>query len=172
MCTFAQWGPIISALTTLVVGMMVAAIAYRQWRVAHEKLIVDLFDKRFSVYNDARDAVRAFWYPPNFDDPFEVKKAAGDAIKIGHENTQIVKLHEVGRRARFLFDSDVAEKIKAVRDALIHYSTHDATPWDELEQEKKRHLSQKYVEAQKASNEFPEELARACEKYMRITRAL
>ncbi|TGS46404.1 MULTISPECIES: hypothetical protein [unclassified Mesorhizobium] len=163
MNSLAQWGPIISAGATLFVGFMVALIAYRQWRVAHEKLIVDLFDKRFAVYNDAREAVRGFWL------------VQGDELeKRIHHNEQITKLHEVGRRARFLFGREVAEKIKVARDALIDATSfeYSLTPHDELSADERKRRSLAVANAHKIAAKFPEELASAVEKYMQITRAL
>jgi hypothetical protein len=45
---------IVQALGPMVVALVVAAIAgliaYRQWKTAHDKLRLDLFDKRFNIY--------------------------------------------------------------------------------------------------------------------------
>jgi hypothetical protein len=34
-------------LTTLVLGLVAGYIAWRQWRTAHDRLILDLFERRF-----------------------------------------------------------------------------------------------------------------------------
>ena len=41
---------IVQALTTLVLGCVAAYIAWRQWRTSHYRLVFDLFEKRFAVY--------------------------------------------------------------------------------------------------------------------------
>lgn len=45
-----DWFDYASALTPLLVALFVAYIAYRQWRVARQKLRLDLYNKRFAVF--------------------------------------------------------------------------------------------------------------------------
>ena len=54
----AHWTAYVTALTVPVLATLGAAIAYRQWRTAQNKLKLDLFDKRMLVYQAARDALR------------------------------------------------------------------------------------------------------------------
>lgn len=61
-----QWlqalGP---TLVTFAIGMFGGYIAWRQWRTAQDKIQLDLFDKRFSVYLDTfRDHK---WLPEHND---------------------------------------------------------------------------------------------------------
>lgn len=42
---------------TLIIGACVAYVAWQQWRTARRKLILDLFDRRLSVYRRILDAV-------------------------------------------------------------------------------------------------------------------
>jgi hypothetical protein len=39
-----------TAVVALVIGLVAALIAYRQYRVAHAKLSLDLFDKRYAIF--------------------------------------------------------------------------------------------------------------------------
>lgn len=41
-----------AAFVALVIGLIAASIAYRQYRVAHAKLKLDLFDKRYTIFLD------------------------------------------------------------------------------------------------------------------------
>ena len=50
-----RWTTLLSALLTPAVAVLGIFIAYRQWRLAQEKLKLDLFDKRFKVYEAARE---------------------------------------------------------------------------------------------------------------------
>ncbi len=50
-----HWTTFLSALLTPAVAVFGIFIAYRQWRLAQEKLKLDLFDKRFEVYEAARE---------------------------------------------------------------------------------------------------------------------
>ena len=46
-----------STLSVLVIGGIGAYIAWRQWRTAHDKLKLDLFDRRLTAYRKLTDAV-------------------------------------------------------------------------------------------------------------------
>ena len=43
---------IIQALTTLVLGWVAGFIAWRQWRTSHDRLVLDLFERRFQVFQE------------------------------------------------------------------------------------------------------------------------
>lgn len=49
-----HWTQYLAALSTPTVAVFGSIIAYRQWRTAQNKLKLDLFEKRFVVYNAAR----------------------------------------------------------------------------------------------------------------------
>lgn len=44
-------------LVTAFIAAIVAVIAFLQWQTAREKVLLDLFDKRFEVYDELRAAV-------------------------------------------------------------------------------------------------------------------
>jgi len=46
-----------SALLTPLIAIMVAYIAYRQWRTAHDKFMLDMFDRRLAIHAAARDLI-------------------------------------------------------------------------------------------------------------------
>lgn len=48
------WTTYLSAFSVPAIAVLGAAIAYRQWRTAQNKLKLDLFEKRFAVYDAAR----------------------------------------------------------------------------------------------------------------------
>lgn len=54
-CTDPHWTAYATALMTPVVAVIGAGIAWRQSRTAQNKLKLDLFEKRFAVYNKARN---------------------------------------------------------------------------------------------------------------------
>jgi hypothetical protein len=51
------WVQYLQALLTPTIAVAVSIIAYRQWRTAHSKLVLDLFEKRLSVYHQVRKAI-------------------------------------------------------------------------------------------------------------------
>lgn len=48
-----HWTTYLSALLVPIIAVLGIAIAYRQWRTAQNKLKLDLFEKRFGVYDAA-----------------------------------------------------------------------------------------------------------------------
>ncbi|WP_250504682.1 hypothetical protein [Caballeronia sp. AZ7_KS35] len=54
-----HWTAYVSALMVPLVAVLGVAIAYRQWRTAQNKLKLDLFEKRFAVYDAARRLLSA-----------------------------------------------------------------------------------------------------------------
>jgi len=49
-----HWTAYLTALLTPTVAILGAFIAFRQWKLAQNKLKLDLFDRRFKVYEAAR----------------------------------------------------------------------------------------------------------------------
>lgn len=52
-----HWTAYVTALSLPLVAAFGALIAYRQWRTAQNKLKLDLFERRMSVYQSARDMI-------------------------------------------------------------------------------------------------------------------
>lgn len=50
----AQWAQLI---VTGAIAVFAAFIAYRQWRTAHQRVVLDLFERRMTVYDDARSVI-------------------------------------------------------------------------------------------------------------------
>lgn len=46
---------VLSALLTPTIAVLGSVIAYRQWLTARRKLMLDLFDRRFAIYDAARN---------------------------------------------------------------------------------------------------------------------
>ncbi|MDX8530086.1 hypothetical protein RFM41_12105 [Mesorhizobium sp. VK25A] len=51
------WVQYLQSLLTPTIALAVGIIAYRQWKTAHSKLVLDLFEKRLDVYRHVRSAV-------------------------------------------------------------------------------------------------------------------
>jgi hypothetical protein len=52
-----SWVAISSALLTPLIAVIVAIIAYRQWKTAQNRLKLDLFEKRLAIHNAARGLI-------------------------------------------------------------------------------------------------------------------
>jgi hypothetical protein len=91
---------ILSALLTPAIAIVVAYIAYAQWRTANARLNLDLFDKRLAVYRKVHDAVGKV-------NATGLAEGAAEALFL-----------EAQREARFLFGPEV----KAYLDELwMHF---------------------------------------------------
>lgn len=82
----------------LIVGIIASFIAYRQWRTAHAKLKLDLFEKRYQLFLDV-------WN-------FLSRPALANQLS-GYD--QVVYLHELKKKipiANFLFGNEIEQYMK------------------------------------------------------------
>lgn len=98
-----HWTAYVTALLTPVVAILGAAIAYRQWRIAQNKLKLDLFDRRFSVYHAARELLASIMTSGRAKDP------------------EVIKFVMATREAKWLLNDDVAEYL----DKQIYHKAID-----------------------------------------------
>lgn len=85
-----HWTTYLSALLVPTVAVLGSIIAYRQWRTAQNKLKLDLFEKRFAVYDSARHLVSSI-------------TTHGIVI-----NEEIYKFIAYTREAKWLLNTDIA----------------------------------------------------------------
>lgn len=88
-------GPTLAASATLLVGIMVAIVSYRQWRTAHQKLVLDTFAHRLKVYQDLRLIV-------------------DDAVLLANPTDKelLLRIHRLSQEAAFLFGEDVTGPLR------------------------------------------------------------
>ena len=101
---WAQWvqalGPVSVSLVTAIVAVAVGVIAYRQWRTAREKLALDLFDKRMTIYIAAKAGIDEF-------------------TRDGHaRNNSIRNIAVVRNEAQFLFSNEIETYLAKLQEAL------------------------------------------------------
>lgn len=145
-------GPLIAASATLLVGLMVAAIAYRQWLTAHQKLVLDLFEKRFAIYDEVMQ-VHDAWQ--------------SEMIPLSKVKETTRALRKIERKAMFLFGADVTASISELRSAIT-----DLAPFlRQMDSAEKHQRNQIYEAAQPTERRikswrtnFPE----ICLPYMRL----
>jgi hypothetical protein len=88
-----------TALATLVIGIVAASIALRQYRVAHAKFKLDLFEKRYAVYQATVHMLSSFATGSPYG-----QVTSGMPAKFRAETSA----------ATFLFDADIAAFIDRV----------------------------------------------------------
>lgn len=95
-----HWVTYIAALLTPVVAGLGILIAYRQWKTAQQKLNLDLFNRRFSVYDATIHAVST-------------------VARRGSITTEEVEAFVVATRgAKFLFNADVEKYLEQMTGRL------------------------------------------------------
>src|SRR5262245_9310305 len=114
---------------TVITAAFVAWIAFLQWRTAQQKAVLDLFDKRFKVYEAVKNCVdQVSINPRNFENEIE-----RDFIKAMNE-------------AYFLFGGDIHDYLWTLRKAMLSASD-DATKYAQnMEYMKARSRIQEFYE--------------------------
>ncbi|RWO76266.1 hypothetical protein [Mesorhizobium sp.] len=124
---WAQWlqaiGPATASIVTAFVAIAVWVVAYRQWRTAREKLVLDLFARRFELYVRAKDGV-------------DQVVRDGDARK----NDGIQTIARVRVEGEFLFGDDVLNYLARLQKSMAKlqlantmYANHDASQdWPQI----------------------------------------
>lgn len=97
---------LIQAVFTLIVGIGVGTVAFMQWKVARDKLRLDLFDRRYKVFEAFRKYLVSAVNKPIFDFQDEIDFNIGTAD------------------AEFLFGSAVTDYFKEVRSHVGKMDTH------------------------------------------------
>lgn len=79
------------------IAAFVAAVLYFQWRTAHQRVALDLFDRRLRVFEDIEQAVGAV---------FKSAQATKETFRL---------FVEAQARARFLFGGDINDYLKQMQ---------------------------------------------------------
>lgn len=88
---------ILSQLATPIIAVLVAYVAWQQWRVARNKLRLDLFDRRYRVYEATGKFLWAILDPEKF------------------EESKVREFDRGTSDAQFLFKLKVLEYLKQIR---------------------------------------------------------
>lgn len=136
------WLETYKLLPATIIGFCVAVVAFLQWRTAHAKLMVDLFDKRLEIYETVIEAVTL----SNSDDGS------------GKQATEATyKLYRARSGATFLFGKLIAENINEIVTSL------------NVERRNERRLRSQNI-SEDDRNRFAEEAEKAGNLKDRLTR--
>lgn len=91
-----------SAWATTIISGLVLLVAFMQWRTAHQKVVLDLFERRLKVYNDVNEAVSYFI------------STQGDMVSLNARMRLQVSFTE----SRFLFGEEVSSAIYDVSEDI------------------------------------------------------
>lgn len=100
-----HWTNYLSALLTPIVAVLGSVIAYRQWRTAQNKLKFELFDRRFSIYEESKNLILSI-------------VSSGKA-----KEESIYKFFLAARSAKWLLNKELATYLDTVYDKGIDLLT-------------------------------------------------
>lgn len=92
---------VLTGLGTVSIAVIGVVIARRQAKTAHDKLKLDLFDRRFAVYTEVRNILHQF-----------IRETKIDIKEIG-------LLHRQVELSRFLFDDAMPAYIQTIIDKVV-----------------------------------------------------
>lgn len=103
---YSMFIPYLAPTATLIVGCMVAFIAWQQWRVAENKLRLDLFDRRYKVYDATRKFLSCIVQEASFSD------------------AQLFEFYGGTSDAKFLFGPEVVDYLAEIRKRALEMRKH------------------------------------------------
>lgn len=149
----AALGPLVAATATLLVGIMVAAIAYRQWLTAHQKLVLDLFERRFAI----------------FDEVMQVHDAwQAEIIPVPKVKETVRSLRKIERKALFLFGSDVPASIIELRSAINDLAPFLRQMEAATDKQQRHEIYEAAQPTEKRIKKWRADFAQVCLPYMRL----
>jgi hypothetical protein len=144
------WLSILQALLVPTILLFGAYIAYRQWLTAHERVKLDLFDRRLAAYQRLKDAVA----PIN----------ASGKVKIEDSDRFVSAMYDM----RFLFDQEMEKFVAQIYDALLSKHALDLT--DSPAADKEKRLKKSGELFTRITNGIYKEMPDRMEKFMRFRR--
>ncbi|WP_029620233.1 hypothetical protein [Pseudorhizobium marinum] len=108
-----MWIIVMQALLTPIIAAAVAWIAWQQWQTARHKVMLDLFDRRFAVFMDAREIVSHGGQRDRLKDP-------------GLPN-------DIVARGRFLFGSEILDQLEELHRLCTLVETGDKEAFGRLD---------------------------------------
>ncbi|AZO34225.1 MAG: hypothetical protein EOS76_01265 [Mesorhizobium sp.] len=116
------WIQYLQALLTPTIALTVGFIAYRQWRTAHSKLVLELFERRLAVYELARKAV-------------SFVNTHGRTSREAE-----IDLLTAMNSAEFLFGKDVRDYLDKMWERFIKFGAASAMMQETEGEERKAHI--------------------------------
>lgn len=122
-------------------AIVVAAVAVAQWWTSHNRLVLDLFEKRAAVFNDVGVFLRYVMKSPH-----------------NLETKEILDFHAVRSRAQHLFGNDVQQALKRFHGLIIDMHSFDDSVTGRERDERAAYrvrALENFAEAMKLADDFP-----------------
>jgi len=140
----------VKLIPTVILGAIAVYIAFAQWRTAHQKVVIDLFDRRMRVYEAVNNAIE------------------GALTSSGVTTQDIAAMDKASLDATFLFGGEVKELIQASRKRLRELMDIGEQLKTEPDREKVRRLTARESEVIMPLFHLTSDLTALCEPYMKI----
>lgn len=139
----------ISVIATLIAGI-VAWTGYQQHRLAKEKLKLDLFEKRFSVYKGIQAFLSQIMQEGKFD------------------KTGLLEFYKSTQESDFLFETEISEYIKSIRSKALKMRTIQSKYENmAIGNERNQLIDKEHVIFNELANELPE-LTKVFKPYLKF----
>jgi len=103
------WAQFLQALATPAIALLAAVIGICQWRTAHAKVVLDLFDRRMKIYGDCRSILDKIISSPSAT----TTQDGADFIRASAD-------------AEFLYGDNIVKYLEKVADAIFDLATSEA----------------------------------------------
>lgn len=143
------WIVVLQGLLTPIIALIAVGVAFMQWRTAHQKVVLDLFDRRLNIYADLEEVALEF--------------------QVNRGTTAVIpKLTSAFLRSKFLFGPEAFAEINAFYNAVTSYEDIDAatTIYDQPQAEK---IRAKNNSALDAVMRFRNDMPNIFEPYLRMS---
>jgi hypothetical protein len=155
-CLLPCWLQVSQALLTPAIAILAVVIAFFQWKTAHQRAVIDQFDRRMKFYTGCRDVLHRLVLSPNAttdDNGHEFKRTSADA--------------------EFLFPPKVLEHLKNVENEIFDLATYnaeiDGTP---VGQERRDLVDKRRIAINNIRKFYDEDFRSLVRRDMRLPQAL
>lgn len=148
------WLETYKLLPATLIGVSVVAIAYLQWKTAHTKVMVDLFDKRLVIYENVLEAITL----SNIDD------GSGQQTK-----DATLKLYRARSDAKFLFGDEISAIVQEILSCMNIQRRNDRRlDRHNLSNDDRERLADEAEQAGNRKDRLGRQFQAACIPYLRI----
>lgn len=136
-----------------IIGLGVGYIAYMQWKTAHTKVIIDLFDKRLAIYEAVLEAVTL----SNLDD------GTGAELRKAHS-----MLFRARSDATFLFGEEIASIITEIINCMSLQRRNERRLNRDITEDARERLAKELELSANRQDKLAREFQTKCLPFMQI----
>lgn len=132
------WVSYLQALSTPAIAILAVVIGIMQWRTAHQRAVLDLFDRRMSVYTSLRRVI---------------SKVVTTGNATNEDTTNFLRARD---GAEFLFGSEVNDYLESIYNALLDFHVVESELKMSKGRDRKRMIEKRRFLFEKISGFFGE----------------